>query len=313
MPENTPSLDAGAAGVAGGAFGMAGTIISGVAQMKANQANMKYQNEWAYRQRQWALEDRDYQNTYNSPVEVRKRMIAAGMNPALMYGNSSGVQSAAPVRGVSSPSANIQPVDYGGIGRSAAAGLSMYLDVRMQQAKLEQMEIQNRLLESNITKNDSISAVNWKKSAFTDTQNQQLQMIVDAAKEYATIPVTQGEVDNGQYTGTDVPRNFYLEQNFWKLKNDFQRYAMSFNENERREIYTTNNANLVIAKIGEIAVRNAKTDSERQRINEQINLIKKAGILSDFKISGEEFLNSKFSGTASKIILGVLGKIGILK
>ena len=115
MPENTPSLDASAAGVAGGAFGMAGTIISVVAQMKANQANMKYQNEWAYRQRQWALEDRDYQNWYNSPVEVRKRMIAADMNPALMYGNSASIQSAAPVRGVSSPSANIQPVDYGGI------------------------------------------------------------------------------------------------------------------------------------------------------------------------------------------------------
>ena len=41
-------------------------------------------------QRQWSLQDRDFENKYNSPVEMRRRYEAAGINPAFAMANGQG-------------------------------------------------------------------------------------------------------------------------------------------------------------------------------------------------------------------------------
>lgn len=294
---------ASAAGVAGGAWGMAGTIISAVAQKYATKKNMEYQSEWAYRQREWALQDRDYNNWYNSPAEQRKRMIAAGMNPALMYGNGSGVVQATQPRSTPSPQVQIQAPDLSGIGRAGLQGLSMYYDVKMQEQQLRNMQMQNEMIASNIEKNRVLNALNWNKAELTETQNARLTQIVEGVKQLNALGA------GGEYSpGGDV-----LTVDASKMLND-NRYKSALalvtaNENNRREIYTAANAEQIAERILTMQKDRAKTDAEINKINQDIELLKKSGILKQFQITGEEFLNQKFSGTASKILLLLINKM----
>lgn len=68
--------------------------------------------------------DADYANWYNSPVEQRKRLAAAGLNPDLMYGNGAPLSTIAtsPTGGSSVSAA---PVPNGSMLQGALAALQM--------------------------------------------------------------------------------------------------------------------------------------------------------------------------------------------
>lgn len=80
---------------------------------KAEERAREYAREDYERQRADALADRDAANLYNSPAEMRKRMIQAGLNPALMYGGGGNVQPSTLVRSTPKTTPTAQMASYG--------------------------------------------------------------------------------------------------------------------------------------------------------------------------------------------------------
>lgn len=121
-------------------------------QLAAARENWKREQQNFELQRKWALEDRDYENSYNSPVNVRNRLLQAGINPALAMSNQGGVGSAssastkptqAPSFGSPPSSIPMQPTHFeptmpNGLGLSDAMVRSIEL---MQQSERNQTDI----------------------------------------------------------------------------------------------------------------------------------------------------------------------------
>jgi len=258
------------------------TAINSMAQSNLNRKTMEYNNEWAYRQREWALADWEMQNEYNLPVNQRKRMIEGGMNPALMYGSGSTNQPSATVRGSNAPSWSPKAPE---VNFSASNSIMTFLGVRMQEAQLKNMEIQNRLLEEKITNTSANTALTWNKTALTGNENEKLEYWIDGIRKWE-------QTHDASY-----------------MANKFNIDLMSkIDQNQRQELLNAANIDVLVARLGQIAQQNATSKAQEDQIRENIKLLQKSGILKQFQITGEEFLNQKFSNPAQKGLLILLQK-----
>jgi len=94
MAENisTPAVASGASvspSSSGVGSGILGTVIGAGLSLYQNWRNRKFAEEQADKQYERTKELRDYDNAYNSPASQVARLKAAGLSPALMYGNGS--------------------------------------------------------------------------------------------------------------------------------------------------------------------------------------------------------------------------------
>ncbi|WNK13795.1 MAG: DNA pilot protein [Microvirus sp.] len=254
---------------------------------KSNLRSRQFAEEWNFRQREWALQDWNMQNEYNSPVEQRKRMIAAGMNPALMYGQGGSSGLSAPVRTSPTESWRPQPHQVDGVGQLAAI-----YDIIRTQAQTNLVNAQTPKVQSE---NAKLTA--WLKGLET----------------YNSLPIDQSEVDSGQYKSTDVPRNYVAEDMWLKNKKAWTDYVTGFGEAARRDLYSSKNAEVVAEKLLLMAAQRATTEAQKNQILENIDLMKKSGKLKDAEIDANEVLNGAFRGPAARILFGILRKVGILK
>lgn len=187
------SLAAGTA-LAGGASALGG-IISSIfgrrSNNSANATNMKIaqmNNEWSekmmdkqneYNIAQWMREAQfsreqtqaansfteymqDKANKYNSASEQAKRLMQAGLNPALvMSGQNAGTAQGASGQVGSTPSGNsvglpspssatVQPYDYSGLSRSITDAVMTSLQAQKQQAEVTNMNLQNEYLRKSM-------------------------------------------------------------------------------------------------------------------------------------------------------------------
>lgn len=291
MPETTAAT-AAAWNTAGN---LAATSINSMAQNNLNKATMKYNSEWAYRQREWAMQDWQMQNDYNTPANQRKRMIAAGMNPALMYGSGSTNQPSATVKSSPSPSWSPKAPE---INFGASNSIMTFLGVRMQEAQLKNMEIQNRLLEERITNTQANTQLTWNKSALTSKENEKLESWLQGMRDI-----------NENSFGTN---HFGKQLNYQGsvMMNELQKQSADvifrLDSNQRQEVLNAASVDVLVARLGQIAQQNAQSKAHVSQIQENIKLLQKSGILQQFKINGEEFLNSKFSDPAAKGLLMLL-------
>lgn len=147
MPESTidPAVvNAGAQLVSTGA-----TIA---AQSDLNRKTRKW-NEKMYDQQktdaynQWVM-----QNEYNSPQSQMSRLKSAGLNPNLVYGNGSAVNTAESIKTPTPQAWNPKSSDYSGLGK----GITDYYAVQMQKQNYDNLKAQNDVL--------------MKEAAFKDAQ-----------------------------------------------------------------------------------------------------------------------------------------------
>lgn len=121
------------AALAGGLASSIGSLFTIGAQKRAATVAFKRQKELF-----------DYQNAYNTPANQMKRLKAAGLNPALMYGQGT--------TGNATGFAGVAKADVSGpeLAHSAAAGAQMSL-INAQRQKLEEEAdlIRNQQVLSN--------------------------------------------------------------------------------------------------------------------------------------------------------------------
>ena len=102
--------------------GMAGGLLDGIGSLFTIGAQKRAATRAFKRQKQFAREVFDYTNAYNTPKAQMDRLKAAGLNPALMYGqgnvgNAQAMTASAPMAQVQGPS----------LAQSTAAGAQISL------------------------------------------------------------------------------------------------------------------------------------------------------------------------------------------
>ena len=115
--------------IAAAAIGAGISALGGLAASSlSNSANANLDNA----NRQWQERMWHEANAYNAPLEQRKRLEAAGINPALAFQNgNTGVAA-------SSPTPNQHtPADYSALGAGISAAAQYYLQAKQADANNE--------------------------------------------------------------------------------------------------------------------------------------------------------------------------------
>lgn len=87
------------------AIAIGGIIASLVGTVYSNRQQRKLQNEYMEKQQQYAKENWQMENEYNLPANVKNRLMAAGLNPNLMYGQGAASGQGGTIDPVASPEA----------------------------------------------------------------------------------------------------------------------------------------------------------------------------------------------------------------
>lgn len=143
-----PAIISGAGSLLGGLFGADGSAKAAKYQLQAaretNRMNYQIaQENNAFNQRMW-----EKQNAYNSPVEQRRRLEQAGLNPNLMMnGGSAGTAETAPTADTS----GVQQVPD--IGSTIASGYQQFGNsISNAASQIAGMVYNNSLQEANVRK-----------------------------------------------------------------------------------------------------------------------------------------------------------------
>lgn len=215
--------------IAGG-LAAAGNIWAG---LRANEKNIQFQkdanrqNEQFVREnnelaRRWALEDRDYENRYNSLEQQMQRLRDAGLSPNLVYGNGSAANTSASVRGASpqSPQSNPASVSPISVGMPDISGI--YNDYyRTQNAESDLMikELTAQLLSQKMDMN-AIDMVG--KTTTNETKQFDLGLkrdIRDQSVQSARLAneYTQAQISDSYQKQEYRPLEFQLERQRLRL------------------------------------------------------------------------------------------------
>ena len=117
---------------------------------RTNRLNYQMQQEQlAWNERMWHMN-----NEYNTPANQMKRLIAAGLNPDLMYGNPSQGTSSAPAQGTNPAQAQAFQMQGFGDMFSNAQQLMMQKKANDAQIKLMNSEAERMDVETQLKKKD---------------------------------------------------------------------------------------------------------------------------------------------------------------
>lgn len=167
-PLVAPAIIAGAGSLLGGLFGAAGSAKAAKYQLQAaretNQMNYQIaQENNAFNQRMW-----EKQNVYNSPVEQRRRLEQAGLNPNLMMNDASaGTAETAPTADTS----GVQHVPD--IGSTIASGYQQFgSSLSNAASQIAGMVYNNGLQQANVNKAQAEAQSASQDARFKELQNQ---------------------------------------------------------------------------------------------------------------------------------------------
>lgn len=131
--------------VAGGSA-LLGAGINAASTGNLNRRNRRFAREMYDRQRADAYSDWVMQNEYNSPEAQMARFEAAGLNRNLIYGGLGGAGNAGAVAAPSPQSYQSRPPEWGGVLESVPAALSMYYDLDIKEAQIDNLRAQNSVI-----------------------------------------------------------------------------------------------------------------------------------------------------------------------
>lgn len=167
-PLVAPGIISGAGSLLGGLFGSGGSVKAAKYQLQAaretNQMNYQIaQENNAFNQRMW-----EKQNAYNSPVEQRRRLEQAGLNPNLMMnGGSAGTAETAPTADTS----GIQQVPD--VGSTIASGYHQFGNSLSNAAsQIAGMVYNNGLQQANVNKAQAEAQSASQDVRYKELQNQ---------------------------------------------------------------------------------------------------------------------------------------------
>lgn len=228
-----------AAIAAGGSFlsGLAGGLFAGRQQRRQYKLNLKLQKQ----QQDWQRQMWEMQNMYNLPKNELRRLLDAGINPALAFSN--GGAAAAPVPqsgsagGVSAPTA-----DFGNAGAAA-------VNAALQTESVQSQNDLNKAL-----------AVKAEKEGDAALANAGLSDVRARAESF--------DLDIKQQNRDVIVGNLRLQYDFSRLN-----YAMGYNAYERDRLYTRNYSTILGQQITQGKLNLSRTQAAIDHTFADIDLL----------------------------------------
>lgn len=183
----------------GGLFGLGGSAMGAKAAQKAVQEQNKGNMELAKYQYQQNLEQWNRENEYNTPTAQMERLKAAGLNPNLMYGDTSAGGSAASSPTFQAPHLSAytnQASDYRAVGQQFGQMFENYINMETKQHQNELLKRQaesvqtdtlNKQIEGAIlAKNNDLKGLEYQlmKNSFEDVLRLRKANADNAEAEY---------------------------------------------------------------------------------------------------------------------------------
>lgn len=267
-----------AAALVAGAASVVGTGVNAYAQGKMNKKTRRWNEKMYGIQRADALSDWNMQNAYNSPEAQMARLKAAGLNPNLVYGSGADAQGGV-VRSTEAKSWNPQAPDYN-IGQSFKTGTDTMLafqNLALGKAQENNLKTQNTVnVQEAALKAAQIANVNanTENTAFSTSQSRRL---ADISAEAAAANLRKTLVDT----------------------------ESAFDENERRKAMQSPNLQIAAENILNMREQRAKSQQERQQIQQQIRNLKQDESLKQL----DQNLREKGIQPTDNIFLRILGQL----
>lgn len=177
---NNKNMPAWLAPLITGGASLIGGLINGGSQKATNEQEKQFALEMYERQKRDANDQWTKQNEYNSPQSQMSRLRDAGLNPNLVYGNGSAVNTASPISTPQQPKWSPTAPRYGDGVNGATGALASYFDVQMRQAQIDNLKTQNSVLQAdqalkqsqrlNVDANTGLAAnsLDFNKQSFFD-------------------------------------------------------------------------------------------------------------------------------------------------
>lgn len=232
---------------------VATSAANAVIQANMNRKQQQFAVDMYNRQRGDALADYTMQNDYNSPMSQMMRLREAGLNPNMVYNKGADAQGGA-VRSASAPGWNPKAPQFemAGIGQA----LGSYYDTQLKQAQIDNLKVQNTVSAQQAIKlaTETANIAQQTKSGEFYLNKSQMLLNTDLDSARANLYRTQTMTD------IDIQRNL-REQGMYS--GGLQRQA---------------------AEILKIKADTASSNTERKRIEQSIELLKKDNIIKELDV-----------------------------
>jgi hypothetical protein len=265
---------------------MAGSTLLGQGINAASQSGMNKKtrqwNESMYAmQRKHALQDWQMQNAYNSPEQQMARLIAAGLNPHLIYGGGPGNVSQ-PVRSTDTKSWNPSAPQFD-LGAAAKSALFTGIDLELKNIQRDRIQELTQVARQQALNQASQTAKNVQETAKSKFQLQQAESLQGYVAEAAKLGVKQQEA-NIQSTLTNTQR--------------------TTQQIVTEALMQQPNLKLALAEIDQRRANIAKTEEERYNIRQDTRNKERTGILQQIEID----LREKGINPNDPVYMRVLGQ-----
>lgn len=217
-------------GAAGSLLSSIGSIWSAAQQKKENEKNRQFQAKQAELSRQYNTQMVNAQNFYNSPSETVKRLLDAGINPALAYNNGSPIGSVGvgSTSQMGSGSGGLSPTPIDSSGLSNIGINSANADVAKSQAGLNEIELayypqtkqkEFAIADSVVWMNNTQGNLNDEESRAVAVHSAKLKAETDKIQqEFKNLKIEEGILDDeaiiknleALYSSETIPRNSRL-------------------------------------------------------------------------------------------------------
>lgn len=256
--------------VGGNAAGMGMGLIG---QWASGWINKDYNEEQAEKAEKRKRSLMEWQAKYNSPVEQMKRLKEAGLNPAMLYGQSGATGTMSDVQ---APQANVSTND-------GVSGMGIQLMMAQKQMQLIDSQINKNNVEANKTQGVDTELVSVNvKNVMQDTNNKGvLQRLTSLQADYQEVEnMYQKELTEANIKEINAKVK-YINQDTERLllSNDITRSS----KNELIRTNFLNNA-MLLSNI-------AKNSAQINEIKANIDVLKSTKDYNVVKTQGEKLLN----------------------
>lgn len=240
--------------IVAGATQLIGQGFNAFSQGRNNRAQERFALGMYNRQRQDALTDRAFENEYNSPAAQMKRLMQAGLNPHLVYGNGTVANQGEGTRGAQGSSYNPKAPELN-LGFVPQLFMMMY-DLMQKQASANSLN----------------AAADASRASASNTG-------VRTAREGIGLQYDQRTLD-------DRVERALLENR--RIDTDIigmnYQQAVLLNRDEREAALNSQSVVEAAERILKIRAETANTRLEYDRIQEAISLLRKENVLREFDV-----------------------------
>lgn len=252
MDSGTLSAITGAIPVVGGAIS---TLINNHSVDAANAASRKFAVEQQDKQNAYNLQMWNMQNDYNSPAKMMERYKAAGLNPNLIYGTSTGnvagdQPNAAKAEYVAAPHPSVDGA------RLAGSAVSAYNDMRLGNAQVNNLQAQTTNLAAQTA---AATAAALLHSMQANRINAELPFVGDAMKANIYAKNTHANVES-------ILSGYQADLYAANTRRADAETGYTVDKNVREAAMQSVNIREALSRISLNAMNAAKSDAERQEI-----------------------------------------------